>query len=156
MDGSAGNQLLTFTRQANKNERTALSNGQGTFPMTHDPTSEKRPWKTSHIKWWDTTLDLALRKLMHAAGYRFRLHWDDLSGKSDIVLPKCKTAIFVIDYFCCSYRCRDSETLETTTILWATHLAENVRRDLSIQTLLKQLGLSLQVILEYKFTMQRR
>ena len=63
--------------------------------MTDKLTPEKRAWNMSRIKGRDTAPELAVRKLLHAAGYRFRLHRKDLPGRPDIVLPKHKTVIFV-------------------------------------------------------------
>lgn len=47
------------------------------------------------IKGKDTKPEIAVRKLLHSLGYRYRLHKKDLPGKPDIVLPKHKTTIFV-------------------------------------------------------------
>jgi len=49
----------------------------------------------SRIRGKDTKPEMAVRKMLHAAGFRFRLHVKDLPGKPDIVLPKWKTVIFV-------------------------------------------------------------
>lgn len=43
----------------------------------------------------NTAPEIAVRRLLHGIGYRFRLHRRDLAGTPDIVLPKRKTAIFV-------------------------------------------------------------
>lgn len=42
----------------------------------------------------DTRPELAVRRGLHAVGFRFRLHSPKLSGKPDIVLPKYRVAIF--------------------------------------------------------------
>jgi DNA mismatch endonuclease, patch repair protein len=42
----------------------------------------------SRIRGKNTKLEIAVRKMLHAAGFRFRLHVKDLPGKPDIVLPK--------------------------------------------------------------------
>jgi len=49
----------------------------------------------SRIRGKDTKPEIAVRKMLHAAGFRFCLHVKDLPGKPDIVLPKWKTVIFV-------------------------------------------------------------
>ena len=54
----------------------------------------------NRIRGKDTKPEIAVRKMLHAAGFRFRLHVNDLPGKPDIVLPKWKTVIFV------HYSCR--------------------------------------------------
>ncbi len=47
------------------------------------------------IKSKNTKPEIEVRKILHSLGYRFRLHRNDLLGKTDIVLPKYKTEIFV-------------------------------------------------------------
>ena len=49
----------------------------------------------SRIRGKDTKPEIAVRKMLHAAGFRYRLHVKDLPGKPDIVLPKWKSVIFV-------------------------------------------------------------
>lgn len=49
----------------------------------------------SRIRGKDTKPEITVRKMLHAAGFRFRLHVKDLPGKPDIVLPKWKTVVFV-------------------------------------------------------------
>ncbi|WP_229596336.1 very short patch repair endonuclease [Pseudodesulfovibrio sediminis] len=49
----------------------------------------------ANVKNKDTNLEKTVRSLLHAAGYRFRLHRKDLPGSPDIVLPKYNTVIFV-------------------------------------------------------------
>ena len=116
--------------------------------MTDKLTPEKRSWNMSRIKGRDTAPELAVRKLLHAAGYRFRLHRKDLPGRPDIVLPKHKTVVFVHGCFWHSHGCKDSGTPKTNTGFWASKLADNSRRDIKNQTLLKQQGWNVQVIWE--------
>ena len=47
------------------------------------------------VKGKNTKPEIAIRKLLHAQGYRFRLHRKDLPGTPDTVLPKYKIAIFI-------------------------------------------------------------
>ena len=56
---------------------------------------EKRSQMMSGIKGKNTRPELIVRKLLHRAGFRFRLHRKDLPGKPDIILPKYSTVIFV-------------------------------------------------------------
>jgi DNA mismatch endonuclease, patch repair protein len=44
----------------------------------------------------DTKPELVVRKLVHAMGYRFRLHRTNLPGTPDLVLPKQRKVIFVL------------------------------------------------------------
>ena len=63
--------------------------------MTDHLNKEMRSWNMSRIRGKDTKPEIAVRKMLHEAGFRFRLHVKDLPGKPDIVLPKWKTVIFV-------------------------------------------------------------
>ncbi|WP_422879664.1 hypothetical protein [Noviherbaspirillum cavernae] len=47
------------------------------------------------IRHKDTKPEVAVRQLLHAQGFRFRLHVKKLPGTPDIVLPKYHAAIFV-------------------------------------------------------------
>ena len=116
--------------------------------MTDKLTPEKRSWNMSRIKGQNTAPELAVRKVLHKAGYRFRLHRKDLPGRPDIVLPKYKTVIFVHGCFWHSHGCKDSGTPKTNTGFWSGKLADNVCRDTKNQTLLKQQGWNVQVIWE--------
>lgn len=42
----------------------------------------------ARVRQKDTEPELAVRRALHAAGARFRLHRRDLPGSPDIVLPK--------------------------------------------------------------------
>ena len=61
--------------------------------------SEQRSRNMSAIKSKNTKPEIAVRKLLHSMGYRFRLHRKDLPGSPDIVLPKYKTVIFGMGVF---------------------------------------------------------
>ncbi len=54
-----------------------------------------RSYNMSRIKSKNTKPELVVRKLLHSAGFRFRLHASDLPGKPDIVLRKYETVVFV-------------------------------------------------------------
>jgi DNA mismatch endonuclease, patch repair protein len=50
--------------------------------------------------------ELRVRRLLHALGFRFRLHRKDLPGNPDIVLPKRKTVLFVHGCFWHGHSCK--------------------------------------------------
>lgn len=49
----------------------------------------------SKVRSRDTKPELALRRLLHASGMRYRLHASDVLGQPDIVVRRAKLAIFV-------------------------------------------------------------
>ena len=84
----------------------------------------------SRIRGKDTKPEIAVRKALHAAGYRFRLHVKELPGKPDIVLPKWKTVVFVHGCFWHSHDgCKDATIPKTKTEWWVEKLAKNKIRD---------------------------
>lgn len=56
--------------------------------MTDHLDKETRSWNMNRIRGKDTNPEIAVRKMLHAAGFQFRLHENDLPGKVDIVLSK--------------------------------------------------------------------
>ncbi len=67
----------------------------GATPMADVHTPAQRSYNMSCVRSKDTKPELIVRKLLHANGFRYRLHDKNLPGKPDIVLPKYKTVIFV-------------------------------------------------------------
>lgn len=57
-------------------------------------TPEQRRKAMQAVKSKDTLLELRLRKKLWEKGYRYRKNYKGLPGTPDIVLTKCKIAIF--------------------------------------------------------------
>ena len=81
------------------------------------------------VKQKDTGPEMALRRLLHRAGYRFRLHRKDLPGKPDIVFPIRKKAIFVHGCFWHAHGCKKGQAPKSKLNYWGPKLAQNVARD---------------------------
>lgn len=116
---------------------------------------ERRSWNMSRIKGKDTKPEIAVRKILHQMGYRFRIHRIDLPGKPDIVLPKFKTIIFV--HGCFWHRhpmCKYAYTPKTRVDFWNVKFAENVKRDKMNRAELKKLGWRVGIIWECETTDQ--
>ena len=93
------------------------------------------------IKSKNTKPEIAVRKNLHALGYRFRLHRKDLPGKPDIVLPKYKTVIFVNGCFWHQHKgCKYSRLPKTNIDFWKRKLEGNTQRDKLKQSKLKDMG----------------
>jgi len=69
-------------------------------------TPEQRRKCMSSICGKDTKPELVVRKLVHAIGFRYRLHRKDLQGKPDLVFSGLKKIIFVNGCFWHMHRCR--------------------------------------------------
>lgn len=84
----------------------------------------------SSIKGGDTKPELLVRRYLHAAGLRFRLHDASLPGRPDIVLPRYRAAVFVHGCFWHRHSgCRYATTPSNRREFWAAKFASNVRRD---------------------------
>ena len=111
--------------------------------------SEKRSRNMSAIKSKNTKPEIAVRKLLHSLGYRFRLHSKDLPGSPDIVLPKYNTVIFVHGCFWHRHKnCKYASTPKTRKEFWEKKFKSNVKRDLEIQEKIKNIGWKSVVIWE--------
>ena len=79
----------------------------------------------------DTTPELAVRRLLHAAGCRYRVDMQPLPGlrrRADIVFPRHKLAVFIDGCYwhgCPAHRA----TPKTNTLYWSAKLASNRARD---------------------------
>ena len=103
--------------------------------------SEKRSLMMSGIKGKDTQPEIAVRKFLHANGFRFRLHRKDLPGKPDIVLPKMNTCIFVHGCFWHRHNCKKGRHLPKSNIeFWEEKLGKNKIRDRKNAKALRDLG----------------
>ena len=102
--------------------------------------SEQRSRNMSAIKSKNTKPEIAVRKVLHSMGYRFRLHGKDLPGSPDIVLPKYRTVIFVHGCFWHRHKnCKYATTPKTRREFWENKFKVNLKRDLEIQEKIKNL-----------------
>ena len=112
-------------------------------------TSETRSLNMSRIRSKDTKPELAVRRLCHSLGYRFRLHRKDLPGKPDLVLPKYKIALFVNGCFWHLHDCKwGSVKPKTNSEFWSRKREQTVERDTESHRLLRTLGWRPRVIWE--------
>jgi DNA mismatch endonuclease (patch repair protein) len=84
--------------------------------------------------------ELAVRRLIHAMGYRFRLHQRSLPGSPDIVLSRLKKVIFVHGCFWHRHGCSKTTAPQTNCSFWNTKFAANRARDRRVIRHLRDLG----------------
>jgi DNA mismatch endonuclease (patch repair protein) len=112
-------------------------------------TPEQRRRTMAAVKSQNTKPELVVRRLLHAAGYRFRLHRKDLPGKPDIVLPKYRTVVFVHGCFWHQHSgCKAASRPASRQEYWEAKLDRNVSRDVSNQAQLEALGWHVIVVWE--------
>lgn len=89
----------------------------------------------------DTTPEMAVRRTLHAAGLRFRLHRADLPGRPDIVLPGRRAVVFVHGCFWHSHPgCKRARLPATRREYWVPKLLRNVERDQAAVAALHKAG----------------
>lgn len=97
----------------------------------------------------DTHPEMMLRRLLHHAGYRFRLHRKDLPGRPDLVFPSRRKIIFVHGCFWHQHPgCIDSHVPKSRIFYWKPKLAGNRRRDQTNRRELRRLGWRVLVVWE--------
>ena len=100
-----------------------------------------RSYNMSRIKSKNTKPELVVRKLLHSAGLRFRLHASDLPGKPDIVLRKYETVVFVHGCFWHGHEhCRYFVVPKTRTKWWLNKINRNRELDAINAKKLRDLG----------------
>lgn len=78
----------------------------------------------------DTKPELVVRSYLHARGFRYRLHVNDLPGRPDIVLPRYNAVILVHGCFWHRHTgCQDSTTPRSNRDFWLSKFYANVARD---------------------------
>lgn len=89
----------------------------------------------------DTKPEVAVRRMLHAMGYRFRLHRRDLPGTPDIVLPGRRKVVQVHGCFWHQHEGCSRATLPATRRdFWLPKLARNRQRDATAEAGLRALG----------------
>lgn len=96
----------------------------------------------------DTKPELVVRRTLHAAGYRFRLHQRDLPGRPDVVFPRHRLAVFVHGCFWHGHDCRRGRKPSSNTGFWDLKLARNVERDRAAAEALAAAGWTVETVWE--------
>ena len=113
-------------------------------------TPTERSLLMARVRSRDTAPEVAVRRAIHARGFRFRLHPRMLPGRPDIVLPAHRLAVFVHGCFWhgCPACDRGLRRPKTNAAFWDAKLAENRARDARTIAALKAMGWRVAVIWE--------
>jgi DNA mismatch endonuclease, patch repair protein len=85
--------------------------------------------------------EMIVRRLVHAMGYRYRLHSPSLPGRPDLVFSRLKKIIEVRGCFWHQHDgCIDSHIPKSRTDYWLPKLAGNRERDRKNLSELRRLG----------------
>ena len=97
----------------------------------------------------DTSPELALRRLVHKMGFRYRLHVGNLPGKPDMVFPSRRAVIFM--HGCFWHRhpgCKLARIPKSRIGFWREKLNKNRKRDLRNIKMLKEMGWRVLIVWE--------
>ncbi len=105
----------------------------------------------ARIKGRDTKPEMVVRRLLHAMGYRYRLHASELPGKPDVVLRPRRKAIFV--HGCFWHRhpdpaCKLARLPKSRLDFWLPKLEANCSRDQANLDRLKAMGWDVLIVWE--------
>ncbi|MBS9461187.1 very short patch repair endonuclease [Flagellimonas sp. 389] len=104
-------------------------------------TTPQRSKIMSKIRGKNTKPELAFRKALWAAGYRYRIDYKKLIGKPDIVLNKYKTVIFIDGEYWHGHNWEERKTkIKTNREFWIPKIERNIQRDKEVNEALKHLG----------------
>ena len=90
-----------------------------------------------------TVPEMTVRRLVHAMGYRYRLHRKDLPGKPDLVFASRRKTVFVHGCFWHQHpspTCRIVRVPKSNQGYWFKKLEQNRARDVRLQAELRCLG----------------
>lgn len=99
------------------------------LPRMDTLTPAERSALMSRIRGTNTKPELAVRRALHALGYRYRIHVRGLPGKPDLVFRSRKTAIFVHGCFWHRHGCKKTSTPKSRQDYWNAKFTANVERD---------------------------
>ena len=110
-------------------------------------TPEQRSAVMSRIRGKDTGPEMAVRRLVHGMGYRYRLHRRSLPGAPDLVFPARQKVIFV--HGCFWHKHAKCFRLPKSRIdYWGPKLEANRKRDIRSRRKLRSMGWEVLVIWE--------
>jgi DNA mismatch endonuclease (patch repair protein) len=105
--------------------------------------------RMASIRKVDTRPEMRVRKIVHAQGYRYRLHRRDLPGTPDLVFQRLRKIIFVHGCFWHRHSCRQGRKLPLGRHdYWVPKFERNVQRDEINSEKLRALGWEILVLWE--------
>ena len=117
--------------------------------MTDVFSPEKRSAVMRRVKGRDTSPELAVRKILRAAGIGYRLGGMGLPGRPDVVMPGRKVALFVHGCFWHGHDCaRGSRQPKTNADYWIAKIDRNRARDAAAEKALEASGWRVVVVSE--------
>lgn len=111
-------------------------------------TPRQRSERMARIKAKNTKPELAVRRLVHSMGFRYRLHARDLPGRPDLVFRSRRKVIFVHGCFWHQHDCHLGRLPKSRLDFWRAKLDSNVQRDKKVEKELADLGWQVLIVWE--------
>ena len=108
--------------------------------MTDHVDSLTRSAIMARVKSRDTGPEMEVRRALHRAGHRFRLHRSDLPGRPDLLFPRHRLVLFVHGCFWHWHGCKRSRMPRSNVEYWTAKIERNVNRDAQTRSELEHLG----------------
>ena len=96
----------------------------------------------------DTTPEMIVRRLVHALGYRYRLHDPSLPGTPDLVFRRLRKVIIVNGCFLHLHDCPRCRVPSSRQEYWLGKLGRNAARDKRVRRTLRAAGWKVLVVWE--------
>ncbi|MBP1146746.1 DNA mismatch endonuclease (patch repair protein) [Pseudomonas sp. PvP027] len=117
--------------------------------MTDFLSPKERSERMARIKGSNTRPEIALRKILHSLGLRYRLNGTGLPGKPDLVFPRYKSVVFVHGCFWHRHsNCSIATTPKSNTAFWVEKFEKNVARDIRMTSVLEASGWKVFIVWE--------
>lgn len=105
----------------------------------------------------DTQPELAVRRILHALGYRYRLHRKSLPGSPDLVFVRRRKVIFVHGCFWHGHDCkRGARKPKSNVDYWQAKIARNQARDARSVDALERAGWETMTVWECELRLAER
>ena len=115
-----------------------------------DPlTPEQRSERMSRVRSRNSKAEMAVRRVLHGMGYRYRLHRRDIHGTPDIAFLGRRKVVFV--HGCFWHRhpgCKNARLPKSRVEFWSQKLEANRERDLRVRAELTKQGWAVLVVWE--------
>src|SRR5437870_3038052 len=120
-------------------------------------TPEVRRRTMQAVKSKDTGPEMRVRRLLHAQGYRYRLHRSDLPGCPDLVFSGRKKILLIHGCFWHGHDCaRGARVPVQNREYWTKKVARNKARDEAARAALSAAGWDVTVLWECEMRDQER
>ena len=117
---------------------------------------QKRSQIMAQVRAKDTKPEMVVRRALHSAGFRFRLHCRQLPGTPDIVMRKYRTIVQVRGCFWHGHSCDAGRLPSSNRGYWEKKILRNIERDRRNDRLLRSMGWHVFVVWECRLSNQSK